>query len=261
MEFKGLFEALLVAIAGFVGGFVSTLASNGSSVTLPALELFGLSEHVANGTNRLSVLALGLVGTVSFASKGLIDWRKGAWIAAFIALGTAVGSFAAVELSDAVLDVIVISGLVLVLGMILARPGRWLRGREGALRQFGWRQAAVYFAIGVYAGLVVLGSGFFMLAALVMLTGCDLREGNAMKAFILLVVALQSLLVFADSGEVDWGAGIPLALGSSVGAYFAARLAAKSWAKVWVYRFLVLVVILSIAYLLVVDSTKFLQHS
>ena len=32
-------EAILVAIAGFVGGFVSTLASNGSSVTLPALDL------------------------------------------------------------------------------------------------------------------------------------------------------------------------------------------------------------------------------
>jgi uncharacterized membrane protein YfcA len=100
-----------------------------------------------------------------------------------------------------------------------------------------------------------------MLAALVMLTGCDLREGNAMKAFILLVVALQSLLIFADSGEVDWGAGIPLALGSAVGAYFAARLAAKSWAKAWVYRFLVLVVVLSIAYLLVIDSGKVLQHT
>jgi uncharacterized membrane protein YfcA len=80
-----------------------------------------------------------------------------------------------------------------------------------------------------------------------------------MKAFILLVVAVQSLLIFADSGEVDWGAGIPLALGSAVGAYFAARLVAKSWAKVWVYRFLVLVVVLSIAYLLVADDTKLLQ--
>jgi uncharacterized membrane protein YfcA len=49
-----LLEALLTAIAGFVGGFVSTLASNGSAVTLPALEFLGLPEHVANGTNRFS---------------------------------------------------------------------------------------------------------------------------------------------------------------------------------------------------------------
>ena len=181
-----MLEALLVAIAGFV----STLASNGSSVTLPPLELFGLSEHMANATNRLSALALGLVGTISFARRGLIDWRKGACIA----LGTVAGSFVAVELSDAILGVIVISGLVVVLGMILARPGRWLRGREGTLRPFGWGQAGTYFAIGVYASLVVLSSGFFMLAALVMLTGCDLREGNAMRAFILLVAGSAKFL-------------------------------------------------------------------
>src|SRR3712207_3038572 len=85
-------KELLVAIAGFVGGFVSILASNGSSVTLPALELFGLPEHVINGTNRLSVVALWLMGTIHFSREGLIDWRKGAWMAVLIALGTTVGS-------------------------------------------------------------------------------------------------------------------------------------------------------------------------
>jgi uncharacterized membrane protein YfcA len=85
-------EEFLVIIAGFVGGLTSTLASNGSTFTLPALELLGLPEHVANGTNRLSVVALGLVCTISFASERLINWRNGAWIAAVIAAGTIVGS-------------------------------------------------------------------------------------------------------------------------------------------------------------------------
>jgi len=244
-----------------VGGFVSTLASNGSSVTLPALELLGLSEHVANGTNRLSVVALGLAGTVHFYREGLVDWREGARIALLIALGTIVGSFIAVDLSDAILDAIVVAGLLLVLGLLLAQPSHWLQGKQGTIRPFGWVQAAAYFAIGVYAGLVVLGSGFFILAALVMLTGNDLRHGNAMKAFILLVVGLQSLLIFGESGEVDWAAGVPLALGSAVGAYLAARLAAKEWAKVWVYRFLIVVVVLSIIHLIMVDSTAYLQHT
>ena len=192
MDHAGRFSygagAILVAIAGLVGGFVSTLASNGSSVTLPALELFGLPEHVANGTNRLSVVALGLVGTISFARKRLIDWRKGAWIAALIAAGTIVGSLAATRLSDAALDAIVIAGLLLVVG-------------------------------------------------------------------------LQSLLIFGETGEVDWSAGLPLALGSAAGAYVAVRLVTRPSAKAWVYRFLVLVVVLSIVHLVMVDSTKFLQHT
>jgi uncharacterized protein len=100
-----------------------------------------------------------------------------------------------------------------------------------------------------------------MLAALILLTGCDLRQGNAMKALILLIVGLQSLLIFTEAQEVDWTAGVPLALGSAAGAYVAARLAAKDWARVWVYRFLVLSVVLAIVHLILIDSEKFLQHA
>ncbi len=252
----GWLEAILVAAAGVVGGFISTLASNGSAATLPALELLGLPEHVANGTNRLSVVALGLVGAVSFYRQGLLDWRKGSWIAILVAIGALVGSFTAVELSEAVLDGIVTVGLLVVLGLLLIKPGRWLRGRGGASRPFDPGQAAVYFVVGAYAGLIVLGSGFFMLAALVLLTGCDLPHGNALKAFVLFVVGLQSLLIFGEAGDVDWLAGIPLTLGSATGAYLASLLAAQDWARIWVYRLLVLVVILAIIQFLIVDTRE-----
>ena len=104
----------------------------------------------------------------------------------------------------------------------------------------------------------MLSRGIFLLAALVFLTGCDLRQGNAIKAFVLLVVGLQRLLIFGEAGEVDWIAGIPLALGSAAGAYAASLVAAQDWARVWVYRFLLLVVILAIVHLLVVDTREFL---
>lgn len=253
MEFGTGLKEILVVVAGVVGGFISILAGNGSSVTLPALEFFGLSEHQANGTNRLSVVALGLIGTIHFARAGLIDWRRGMWMAGLIAAGTAVGALVDIDLSDAVLDAIIICGLLLVLAMLLVRPDHWIHGEGGGIRSFGLGQASAYFAIGVYAGLVVLGSGFFMLAALVLLSGYDLRHGNAMKAFVLLVVGLQSLFIFDDRGDVQWTSGIPLALGSAAGAYVAARLSGKGWARVWVYRLLVVIVALSIAYMVLAD--------
>ena len=55
--------------------------------------------------------------------------------------------------------------------------------------------------------------------------------------------------------------GAPLALGSAARAYLAARLASRDRAKVWVYRFLIVVVVLSIIDLIIVDSTKYLQHA
>ena len=188
-----MLETLLAAIAGLIGGFVSILASNGSAITLPMLELSGVPEHTANGTDRLSVVALGLMGTIGFYREGLVDWRRGGRIAVLVALGTAVGSLIAVEFSEDLLDAIVVAGLLLVLGM--------------------------------------------------------------------LIVGLQSLLIFSEAREVDWTAGVPLTLGSAVGAYVAARLATKDWARVWVYRFLVLSVVLAILHLLAVDSGRYLQHT
>jgi uncharacterized membrane protein YfcA len=135
-------------------------------------------------------------------------------------LGTIVGSLITIEASEAFLDAVIISSLLLVLGLLLFRPGHWLQGKEGTLRPFSWGQASVYCAIGVYTGLVVLGSGFFMLGAMAL-------HGNALKAFILLVVGLQSLLIFGESQEVDWAAGLPLALGSAIGVYLAAKLATQ----------------------------------
>jgi len=67
-----------------------------------------------------------------------------------------------------------------------------------------------------------------MLVALVLRTG-DLSQGNLMKAFILLVVGLQSLLICGETNEVNWAAGIPLALGSVVEAHLAAKLITQEW--------------------------------
>lgn len=253
-----LVDAVLVALAGLAGGFVNTLAGNGSAFTLPALEFFGLSEAVANGTNRLSIIALGVVGTISFHRQGLIDWRRSVWIVVLTALGTAAGSFIAVGVGEAVLDAVVAAGLLLILVLLLLKPERWIEGKQGEIRALDWKQAAAYFSAGVYAGLIVLGVGFFMLAALVMLTGYDVARGNALKVLLLLVAGLQSVLIFGETGEVNWSAGVPLALGSAAGAYLAARLASREWTKVWIYRFLVVVVILAIAHLIFVDTQKFL---
>lgn len=253
-----LVEALLVALAGLAGGFVNTLAGNGSAFTLPALEFFGLSEAAANGTNRLSIIALGLVGTISFHRQGLIDWRRSVWIVVPTALGTVVGSLVAVEISEVVLDAVVAAGLLLILALLLVKPERWIEGRQGAIRPLDWKQAAAYFFTGVYAGLIVLGVGFFMLATLVLLAGYDVVRGNALKVLLLLVVGVQSALIFGETGEVNWTAGVPLALGSAAGAYFAAKLASQEWTRVWIYRFLVIVVILAIAHLIVVDTQQFL---
>jgi uncharacterized membrane protein YfcA len=80
-----------------------------------------------------------------------------------------------VDLSNAALDAIVIVGPARRARVAPQQAGPLARAKGGEIRPFGPLQIFAYPAIGVYAGLVVLGSGFFMLAALVLLTGYDLN--------------------------------------------------------------------------------------
>ena len=65
----------VVVAAGFVAGFINTLAGSGSLITLPVLIFTGLPANVANGTNRVAILLQNVVGASSFKRSGVLDVR------------------------------------------------------------------------------------------------------------------------------------------------------------------------------------------
>jgi uncharacterized membrane protein YfcA len=91
------------------------------------------------------------------------------------------------------------------------------------------------FAIGAWAGLIVLDSATYMLAVLVLLAGVPIREANAIKVFALGLVALLGTIVFAVKGQIDWLWALPLSLGSIVGSRLGTRVSLGPNASKWVY--------------------------
>jgi uncharacterized protein len=89
-----------------------------------------------------------------------------------------------------------------------------------------------------------------MLLGLVVVVGYDLIRANAIKSLFLLWISLASLLVFYVEGEINWRAGLLLSVGSIVGSWAGGLFATKEWAKVWVFRLLVVVILGEIGQLL-----------
>jgi len=110
--------------------------------------------------------------------------------------------------------------------------------------------AAVFLPIGLRAGFIVLDSATYILLGLVVMVGYDLVRANAIKSLFLLWVSLSSLVVFYIEGEIDWRIGGLLSAGSIVGSWGGGLLATRAWAKVWVFRLLVLVILAEIVPLL-----------
>lgn len=234
---------VLILLAGALAGFINTLASSGSAVTLPLLVFLGFPPAVANGTNRINVLTGALTSMLTFHRSGVLDWRNGLILTAPTALGALAGASIAGTLDNHTMRWVITVAVLIAFVMVLFCPSRWLLAKsEGTLR-LGRIQMGMFFLIGAWTGFIVLDSATYMLIALTLGVGYELVHANAVKSVLLLACTIASLVVFARDAEVNWTAGTLLATGSIVGACGAARIAVHEWSKIWVYRLLVVVIL------------------
>ena len=87
----------LAAVAGLACGFLNTVASSGSAVSLPILMFIGLDPLTANATNRIPVLLGAFMATISFHRKGAIQWPLALKISVPVTLGSLLGALDALS--------------------------------------------------------------------------------------------------------------------------------------------------------------------
>ena len=241
---------LAVIAAGFGAGFINTLAGSGSLITLPLLIFLGLPANVANGTNRVGVLFQSAVSTTSFKRQNVLDVKSGIMLAVPAILGSIVGAQIAVNLNEQLMRRTIGGLMIVMLIIIVLRPGRWLEGDPKAtLQRPNWLQLVIFFAIGIYGGFIQAGVGIFLLSGLVLSVGYDLVRSNAIKALIVTFFTVSALMVFVLNDQVWWGIGILLAIGNSAGGWIAAKMAVERGAP-FVRWILIAVIIVSASSLL-----------
>lgn len=217
-------EAGLLVAAGLGAGFLNTVAGGGSVLTLPVLEAVTGSPGVANGTNRIAIVLQNVSAVAGFGRA--LDRRR-AWRLALPALlGGIAGAWVATRLSAGAMRVALSVAVALVAVSAVVRPPRAPRLPEWG----GW---ALLAAAGFYAGFVQAGVGFLMLAVLAGGLGLDLVKANALKVFLVLLMTVPALVLFARAGQVRWAPGLVLAAGNVAGAWTASRLAVKRGAA-WI---------------------------
>lgn len=212
--------------------------------------LIGLPATVANGTNRLPLLAGAIAALVTFHRAGVIDWRNGLILSIPVVAGTISGAALASVLDAKTMGWAVVVAVIAAFAMLVSNPKRFLRPPAEEGPRVRLLTAAVFVPIGLWAGFIVLDSATYMLLGLVVVIGYDLIRANGIKSLFLLWVSLASLLVFYVEGEINWRVGLWLSVGSIVGAWVGGLLATKEWAKVWVFRLLIVVILAEIVQLL-----------
>ncbi|MCD6347625.1 MAG: sulfite exporter TauE/SafE family protein [Bacteroidales bacterium] len=232
--------------AGFLCGFINTLAGSGSLISLPLLMFMGLPANVANGTNRIAILLQNIVGVSSFKQQKVFKISEGIWLAVPAIIGSVVGASLAISLNETLMTRVIGGLLVFMFFIILIKPDVWIKGQAGLVKSKpSWWQIIMFFAIGVYGGFIQAGVGFFLLAGLVLGAGFDLVKANAIKVLIILLYTPFALAIFIYHDQVNWVAGLILAVGNMLGALIASRFAVSWGAKA--VRIILLVIIFGAA--------------
>ncbi len=227
MESWEVWHYLVFLLAGVMAGFVNVMAGGGSLLSVPIMLFMGVPGPVANGTNRIAILAQMITGVFAFLRHGYSDFRLSLTLALAAlpgaVLGAAVGArFEGIWFNRAVAALMLVVMLVMAFGKEQG-AAKGAGGGGGPSKPRLVLAHVLVFFVGIYGGFIQIGVGLLFLPVLQRTLGLDLVRVNMHKTFIIAVYTVAALAVFASQVEIYWLLGLALALGTSIGAWLSAR--------------------------------------
>jgi uncharacterized membrane protein YfcA len=217
-------DLILLIIVGFIAGVINTLAGGGSLLTLPVLIFMGLPPNIANGTNRVGIVIQMLAGTAGFKSKGITTFPFSIYMGISALIGSLIGAQIAVDIKGETFNKVLSFVMMVVVIIIIFKPK--LKAKELIERTTGkhlWIGCVAFFFFGIYGGFINAGLGFILILFLHFFNHLSLVKSNATKAVIITIYMSGALVVFILNDAVNWKMGLTMAIGTSIGGWFASR--------------------------------------
>ncbi|MEP4486419.1 MAG: sulfite exporter TauE/SafE family protein [Halioglobus sp.] len=219
-----LWQAGLLTAIGVVAGFLNVMAGGGSLLTVPAMIFMGVPGPVANGTNRVAILAQNLTAITAFFSKGFSDFKLSLSLAACAIPGAVAGAMLGVRLEGDWFNrmlALIMLGVMLI--MHFDKGNKSAAKNHQPSRKQLLQGHLLMLGVGFWGGFIQIGVGFIIMPVLNRVMGLDLVRTNMHKVFIIACYTAVALFVFASQVEILWIVGAALALGNAIGGYLGAH--------------------------------------
>ena len=219
-----LWQGVALSLVGVLAGFLNVLAGGGSLVSVPVMVFMGVPGAVANGTNRIAILAQNLSAIMTFTRRGYRDFRLSLSLTACAIPGAIAGALVGVQLDGPWFNRILAVVMIAVMLIMHFDPGtRERKADHQPDRQQLWRGHLLMVVAGFWGGFIQIGVGFILMPILNRVMGFDLVRTNMHKVVIVAGYTVVALAVFATQLSILWGVGLVLALGMAVGGFLGAH--------------------------------------
>ena len=221
-------DALLLAVAGFLAGAVNAVAGGGSLLSFPALLAAGYPAVTANVTNTVAIWPGYLSGAAGFRPELRGQWARVRALSGPAVLGAGCGVLLLLGLPNEAFEGAVPWCVLLASGLLALQPrvSAWVRRKaEEGEDHRPWSLYAAVFVAAVYGAYFGGGLGVVLLAVLGVYLADHLHRIIGLKnafSFLINTVALVAFVAFAP---VAWTAFAVVAPASLVGGFAGARVA------------------------------------
>ncbi len=239
-----IWQILLLIFVGVFAGWLNVMAGGGSLLTVPLMLFMDIPAPIANGTNRIAILAQNITAVYTFYRKGFSDIKLGLSLSLFASIGAVAGAWFGVHLDGVWFNRIL--AVVMILVMIVMATGKPITQDKSQQTQPVKNNPVknkvlghlCMVAAGFWGGLIQIGVGFIFMPILHRVMGFNLIQVNMYKVFIILNYTIIALFIFASQLQLLWWAGLGLALGNSIGGWYGAHTTihkGEAWIKTVLY--------------------------
>lgn len=217
--------AIFLAIGAVLGLLGGIFGIGGGLIGIPLLGLFfGFSEQNAQGTALVMIVSNVLAGVRGYAQHPAFDVRAGVIMAAAAIPFTLAGALFAVHANGSALR-LGFAALLLLLGVWFAVRALM---RESAIARAAWPRwsVGVLGALGgALSGVFTVGGAVFAVPFLSTFYGYSQATAQGLALAMVAPGTLISIVTYALARDIDWWAGVPLALGGTLLVPYGVRLA------------------------------------
>ncbi|MBL4618479.1 MAG: sulfite exporter TauE/SafE family protein, partial [Marinicaulis sp.] len=182
----------LLFFAGIASGWINVLAGGGSILSVPIMVFLGMPGPVANGTNRIGIIAQNIFAVWGFFRKGFSDFRLSASLAACASVGAFFGANLGVKLEGVWFERTLAFIMFAILAIMMTGVGQKPAAEDGKPRNLLLGHI-LFIGAGFWGGFIQIGVGLIQIPILNRVMGLDLVRANMHKVFIALVFSLVSL--------------------------------------------------------------------
>jgi len=218
---------LFLVLGGLLGALGGLFGIGGGIIAIPVLALaFGLNEQHAQGTALVMVAPNVLVGLWDYTRRGSVDRRVAVLLGACAVPFTYLGALYATRIAG--------PGLRYGFGAFAGVLALWFAYRAlsapklapAATPRLAWGWTSVVGAVGgILSGLFSVGGAVFSVPFLLLLFAYTQTEAQGLSLALVAPGTIVGIVTYALAGDVDWGIGIPLAVGGTLCVRYGVALA------------------------------------